>query len=122
MPREINEILRELNDIAENLDSLAYVHEASDLRSMTETVRTGGTVELRVRKARVLPEDTPIRTTATKLSEFERMYRHIPGFRGAKFVGDNLEVRLTEDADKYLFPKMFAGTEVKLVFEENPQR
>ena len=122
MPREINEILLELNDIAESLDRLSYAQEASDIRSMTVSVRTGGTIDFRVRKARVLPEDLPVRSTSTRVSEFERQYRHIPGFRGAKFIDGAFEVHLTEDADKYLFPKMFSGIEVKLVFEKNPQR
>ena len=54
MAREIDEILKELDTLATDLDSLDYVREASDLRSLSSSVRTGG--ELRVRK--VVSEDS----------------------------------------------------------------
>lgn len=50
MAREINEILQELKSVADNLEELEYVKEASDLRNLTDMVRTGGKIERRVRK------------------------------------------------------------------------
>jgi len=54
MPRELDAILQELETLANDLDSLEYVREASDLRSLSSSVRTGG--EIRVRK--VVSEDS----------------------------------------------------------------
>lgn len=50
MARELNEILQELNGIAENLENFEYIKEASDLRNLLDMIRTGGTISQRVRK------------------------------------------------------------------------
>ena len=50
MAREINEILQELNHLAQDLEHFDYIKEASDLRNLSDMIRTGGTVHQRVRK------------------------------------------------------------------------
>lgn len=50
MARELNEILRELDSVAANLEDLDYVREASDIRNLSDMIRTGGKIEQRVRK------------------------------------------------------------------------
>lgn len=53
MSREINEILHELNSLAANLETFDYLKEASDLRNLTEMIRTGGKISQRIRKVGV---------------------------------------------------------------------
>jgi len=50
MARELNEILQELNTVAESLDVLDYTREASDLRNLSDMIRTGGKISQRIRK------------------------------------------------------------------------
>jgi hypothetical protein len=50
MSREIHEILHELNSLAASLETFDYLKEASDLRNLTEMIRTGGQISQRVRK------------------------------------------------------------------------
>lgn len=59
MAREVNEILQELNIIAQDLEHFDYIKEASDIRNLSDMIRTGGTISQRVRK--VSAQDSSIK-------------------------------------------------------------
>ena len=54
MPRDIPAILQELDILAETLSSFSYIKDASDLRNLTDMIRSGGVIEQRIRKVSVI--------------------------------------------------------------------
>ena len=57
MARDIPDILQELDSLAESLASFSYIKDSSDLRNLTDMIRSGGKIEQRVRKVAVIPSD-----------------------------------------------------------------